>query len=83
MTLNFDEFRKRCEELDLVRCARCGKMIPAIETRCPECGVNFMGEAGDFTHPSERSARRRYSFWVAIVAVVLIISLIVASLGLW
>src|SRR6185437_14021117 len=41
------------DEDSLIRCARCGEKIPAISTRCPECGVHFQGEAQDFFHPTD------------------------------
>ena len=47
--LNFEEFRRRREEnASTVRCAKCGEWIVATATKCPECGVNFQGEADGF-----------------------------------
>jgi len=80
---SFEEHRRRRDKnLDLVRCARCGKMILATATRCPECGVHFQGEAYDFEHPAERGGGRRLRGWVLLVAIVLLAALVVSSIGL-
>jgi len=42
--LSFEDHRRQQDEnASLVRCARCGKMILATTTRCPECAVHFQG----------------------------------------
>jgi hypothetical protein len=83
--LNFEEHRRRREEnATLVRCARCGKMIAASATRCPECGVHFQGEAQDFTHPSEQgTGDGRLSRWWVVVAVILVAALMIGAVGRW
>jgi predicted amidophosphoribosyltransferase len=80
--LDFPEhLRKREENPSLAPCARCGKLILATTTRCPECGVHFQGEAGDFTHPFQRDASgRRLPMWVVVAAVLLIIAVVAGAL---
>jgi hypothetical protein len=83
--LSFEEYRRRRDENpDRVRCARCGKSILATVIRCPECGVHFQGEAYEFTHPSQRgSGRTRTRRWVVAVAVVLLAALVLGAIGPW
>jgi phage FluMu protein Com len=82
--LNFEEYQRRREEnASTVRCARCGKWIVATATKCPECGVNFTGEAQDFAHPSDQDASGRNTpTWILAVAVLLLLAMLVAALGL-
>ena len=82
--LNFEEARRRRDENpSLVRCARCGKMIVATATRCPECGVHFQDEAQEFNHPSEESAESSGTArWVVILAVLLLLAMLVAAVAL-
>jgi hypothetical protein len=78
---SFEDYRRRRDEnASLVRCARCGKMILATSTQCPECGVHFQGDAQDYLHPSERpgSPSKR---WLVAVAVLLLIALALSSFG--
>jgi phage FluMu protein Com len=79
--LNFEEHRRRREEnAGTVRCARCGKWIVATATKCPECGVNFQGEAQDFVHASERDAKARSApTWVLVAAALLLVAILLAS----
>jgi hypothetical protein len=78
--LNFEDHRQRREDAGLVRCARCGRLILATVTRCPECGVHFQGEAHDFLHPSERPAGGLPG-WVVALAVVLLAAIAVGLLA--
>ncbi len=80
--LNFEEHRRRRDEnASTVRCVRCGKWIAATVTRCPECGVNFQGEAQDFIHPSEQPDKRGgRPIWVIVLAVVLLAAMAFAVL---
>jgi predicted amidophosphoribosyltransferase len=79
--LNFEEHRRRRDEdANTVRCARCGEWIPATASRCPECEVNFQGEAQDFIHPSEQSTAKRRPAWVVVVVVLLLAALVFAAL---
>jgi DNA-directed RNA polymerase subunit RPC12/RpoP len=81
-TLNFEDYRRRRDEdADLVRCARCGKRILATVVRCPECGVHFQGEAQDYLHASERPDGGR-SGWVVVLLIVLLAALIIGALTL-
>jgi predicted amidophosphoribosyltransferase len=82
--LSFEEhLRRREDNASTVRCARCGKWIVATATKCPECGVNFQGEAQDFAHPSERDANpRTVPAWVLVIAVLLLLAMLAAVLGL-
>jgi hypothetical protein len=82
--LSFEEHRRRRDEdPDLVRCARCGRTILATVTRCPECHGHFQGEAYDFTCPSERDAGGRRRRWVLVVAVLLLAALLLSAIGVW
>jgi|GEM_PF-1947404 len=73
---NYEEYE---EDRDtLVRCARCGKLIPPRSIRCPQCKVHFQGEAQDFFHESEREENVRSSrTWIVVVAMLLIATFIV------
>ena len=80
--LNFEEYRRRREESDEeVRCAHCGRWIPAVATRCPQCGVHFAGEAQDFVHPSEQTTRGRAPLWFVAVVLVLVMILVLITLA--
>ncbi len=71
---SLDDYR---QENDLVRCAKCGALISAYATRCPECGVHFRGEACDFARPGPRRPKAvRMLAWMALAVV------IVAAAGL-
>lgn len=80
--LSFEEHRRRREEnASTVRCARCREWIVATATKCPECGVRFEGEAQDFA-PEEGSAGERGTpRWVLLLAVLLLLTMLVAVLG--
>src|SRR5437868_12427471 len=81
--LSFDEHRRRRDENpSLVRCARCGRLILATASRCPECGVNFQGEAWEYTHPSEREPTTRSATWLVIAAMVVLGALLLLVLHL-
>jgi hypothetical protein len=81
--LSFEEHRRQREEnASLVRCARCGKMIVATLTRCPECGIHFQGEAQDYLHPSERAEGRPASTMVVVLVALLLVALVIAAIGL-
>jgi hypothetical protein len=78
--LSFEDYHhRRDENASLVRCARCGKMILATATRCPECGIHFQGEAQDYLHPSERPTNGR-SMWLLILATALLLAFIMGAL---
>ncbi|WP_422928662.1 hypothetical protein [Singulisphaera sp. PoT] len=73
--------RERPDEDELVKCARCGAMIPGTSTRCPECRVHFQGEAQDFYHESEREERHPWNkSWAVAIVVVLLVLMILGSL---
>jgi len=58
-------------------------MILTTAVRCPECGVHFQGEAGDFLHRSEQIAGAgRIQTWVFVVAVLLLGALLLSVFGL-
>jgi predicted amidophosphoribosyltransferase len=61
------------DDANQVRCANCGKWIPAVTSRCPECRFDFRGEAQDFGHESadEETGHRRLPLWVIITAMLL------------
>lgn len=81
--LRFEQHQDRSDDDDLVRCARCGKRIPAASARCPACRVHFHGEAQDFYHPSEHDrGNARKVPWIVAVALLLVIALVVGALGL-
>jgi hypothetical protein len=81
-TLSFEEHRRRRDENpSLVRCARCGKMILATVTGCPECGVHFQGQAQEYLHPSERPTNC-HAGWVVVLAVVLALVTVISVLAL-
>jgi uncharacterized C2H2 Zn-finger protein len=81
-TLSFEEHRRRQDQnASLVRCARCGKMILATVTRCPECGVHFQGEAQDYLHPFERPTSG-HPGWVLVLAIVLLAAVVISALAL-
>ena len=82
--LNFEEYRrKRDANPSLVPCAKCGKRILATATRCPECGVNFQGQAQEFTHGSEREPTTGNSpTWVIVLAALLLLAILVGVAGL-
>lgn len=78
--LNFEEHRRGREENEyLVRCVRCGKLIPATSNRCPECRVHFQGEAQDFLHPDEQPTQSRLS-WFVWIAVIVVTAMVFSSL---
>jgi hypothetical protein len=70
-----EEYRRRDEASQPVRCARCGKMIPGFSTRCPECGVHFRGAAENFHHPSD-GRPSGVKPWVAITSIVLVLAML-------
>ncbi len=74
-----DEFR---EQNDLVRCVKCGALISAYATRCPECGIHFRGEAYDFVRPEPRRPKAvRVIAWIALAMVALVaLTLVLGSL---
>ncbi len=80
--LKFKDFRERDENQGgRVRCARCGRRIPATSNQCPECKVYFRGEAQDFYHPSELAyGPDRTRRWMIVVAVMLVGALILGAL---
>jgi hypothetical protein len=82
--LSFEEHRRRRDDNpSLVPCARCGKGILATATRCPECGVHFQGEAQEFAHESEREPPVRGApMWVLVLAVLLVLAMVLAVIGL-
>ncbi len=70
---------KQCrEDWDIrVRCANCGKSIPAVATRCPDCRFDFHGEAQDFEYEADEEIRpHRLPMWVIITAVVLLMMMV-------
>jgi ribosomal protein L37AE/L43A len=78
----FEDHRRR-QSQDSVRCARCGKMILATVTRCPECGVHFQGEAYDFAPESGSTLGGRLRGWGLLVVVILVLAaLLIGSIGL-
>src|SRR5678816_2195272 len=76
--LSFEEHKQKWDDNPtLVRCARCGHMILGSETRCPECGINFQGQAWEYTHPSELAADAKpFKAWMIVVAIALIVALL-------
>jgi hypothetical protein len=83
--LNFEERRReRDEDLNLSRCAHCGKMIVATSIRCPECGVHFQGEAQDFTQADKSGGpRRARRTWVVAATVIIVLALLLSAAGKW
>lgn len=75
--LNFNEHRRRDGNDDLVRCARCGKMILATAMRCPECGVHFQGQAYEFDKSSERKATGR-PIWIMVIAILALLTFVLS-----
>jgi hypothetical protein len=65
----------------MVRCAHCRRVIPATVIRCPECGVHFQGEARDFASPEIRcEERKRKRLWMAAIAIMLVLAIILGWL---
>jgi hypothetical protein len=80
--LNFEEHRRRRQaDADVVPCARCKTRIPALSTRCPECGVYFSGAAEDFAQ--DGGGGRGTPRWVVVVAVVLLVVMTLSVLKVW
>ncbi len=80
--LNLAAYRQRLEQdRSFVRCAGCDRVIPATVTQCPECGINFRGEARDFANVAARAReRRRKARFVAVVALVLVAVLLLGAI---
>lgn len=79
--LSFDDHRRQREDnASLVRCVRCGKMILASATRCPQCGVNFQGEAQDFLHPDEQPAAG-WPGWLVVIGAILLAGAVLGILA--
>jgi hypothetical protein len=76
--LSFDDRRRQWEEDDnQVRCANCGKWIPAVTSKCPLCDINFRGEAQDFEYePDDANQSRGLPLWVILTAVVLLLLMV-------
>jgi hypothetical protein len=80
--LNFEEHRRRRQaDAELVPCAKCKTRIPALSTRCPECGVHFSGVAEDFVQ--EGVGGRGTPTWVVVVAVLLLMVVLTSLFGRW
>lgn len=64
---------------DKVPCAKCGRLIPMHSTRCPYCGIHFMGEAFEFRHASERfdATGHRFLRWIALLLIGIIVAILV------
>ena len=80
MTIDFEARRRQAEsDPNKVRCAHCGAWIFSRATRCPKCGVNFLGEAFQFSHPEldeipgDRITRRRRALLIAFILTILLI----------
>jgi hypothetical protein len=50
--------------------------------RCPVCGVHFQGEAQDYLHSSEKLEGGRYPWWIAALAALLLLALVLGAFGL-
>ena len=75
-----------------VRCAKCGEEVDMRTTKCPYCGINFLGVAFEFTHGSERmdsagtcmtAKDRVLRVFLVLMAVGLSILMLVALLSAW
>lgn len=69
-----------------IRCANCGKWIPAVVSRCPACRFDFRGEAQDFEYETDEEIQQQgLPMWVIITAVVLLAMMIsgVFSFSFW
>ena len=76
VSISFAANRDRAEDDSRVRCAKCNKLIHMRESKCEYCGVNFNGEAWQFS-PSTRNRSQntlRMPFWLiaGVVAVTII-----------
>ncbi len=83
--LNLDEFRQRLRDEDLVRCARCRKVISAVSTRCEHCGIHFNGEAHEYQNRIQVKrgfGRVPFTRWKLIVIAIMIIAMGIGSLWL-
>ncbi|HWB19208.1 MAG TPA: zinc ribbon domain-containing protein [Phycisphaerales bacterium] len=57
----------------IVRCTKCGAVIPAWATTCPECGIHFAGEARDFDSVARKArSRRRKNLFITIIGLLVI-----------
>ncbi|WP_254508259.1 hypothetical protein [Anatilimnocola floriformis] len=80
---DIDEYAdEEANEEDDVRCARCRKWIPAFSTRCPECGMNFHGEAQDFDEEEHEYQTRGLPLWVILTAIVLLALSVISAFNL-
>ncbi len=78
--LNFEAHRRRRDaNADLVPCAKCKRRIPALTTRCPECGVHFNGAAEDFVQ--EGGGDRGTPTWMVVLAVLLLMVVMTSLFG--
>lgn len=73
ISINFAAARKRAESDTRVRCAKCNKLIHMQDTRCEYCGVNFNGEAWQFSPSTTNRSQNslRMPFWLIVSVVVM------------
>lgn len=75
-SISFAAARERAAGDTRVRCAKCNKLIHMRDTRCEHCGVNFNGEAWQFSPSTKVRSRHslRISYWliVGVVAITII-----------
>jgi len=70
--LSFEEHRRRRDEnASAVQRVKCRKWIVATATRCPECGIHFLGEAQEFSFPSGPDSGTGSRTWLVVLAAVL------------
>ena len=76
ISISFAAARERAESDTRVRCAKCNKLIHMRDTKCEYCGVNFNGEAWQFspstTNRSQNALRMPYWVIVGVVAIAII-----------
>ena len=59
-----------------VPCPRCHALVPAAGTMCPECGLHFRGQAGDFAPEADKTRKPHRA--MRIVAILILVGVALA-----
>ncbi len=76
VSISFTANRERAASDTRVRCARCNKLIDMCDTRCEFCGINFNGEAWQFSPSTSMHSQdsRSIPFWLIVSVVAITIA---------